>query len=155
MSHFKKMKLIPFNTPLVQQSSIKPLTQPTEVALEKNINEKSEILSSNASATRKNSKLNRNIQSFKVLAENILNKAENKKKPLKLENSVENRERKPVKLENLSNKVKKIKLEPIISDIKPIKPTYRRSSRLIKKVKKSYKKPSSSKIAPEIDWHTV
>ena len=157
MSHFKKMKLIPFNTPLVQQSSIKPLTQPTEVALEKNINEKSEILSSNASATRKNSKLNRNIQSFKVLAENILNKAENKKKSLKLENSVENRERKPIKLENLSNQVKKIKLEPIISDIKPTK---RRSSRLFKKIKNKskstpYKKPFSPKIAPKITWQTT
>ena len=53
MSHFKKMKLVPFNTPPLQQPSIKPLTQPTEVALEKNINEKSEILSSNTSVTRK------------------------------------------------------------------------------------------------------
>ena len=156
MSHFKKMKLIPFNTPLVQQSSIKPLTQPTEVALEKNINEKSEILSSNASATRKNSKLNRNIQSFKVLAENILNKAENKKKPLKLEYSVENRKRKPVKLENLSNQVKKIKLEPIISDIKS---TPRRSGRIKNKSKLgAYKKPFSPKVAhssPKITWITT
>ena len=46
MSHFKKMKLVPFNTPPLQQPSIKPLTLPTEVALEKNINEKNEILSS-------------------------------------------------------------------------------------------------------------
>ena len=37
MSHFKKMKLVPFNTPPVQQSSIdlEPLTHPVEAALKK------------------------------------------------------------------------------------------------------------------------
>ena len=35
MSHLKKMKLVLFNTPPVQQSSIKSFTHPTEVALEK------------------------------------------------------------------------------------------------------------------------
>ena len=100
MLHFKKMKLVPFNTPPAQQVSIKPFTQPTEVSLEKNINEKNEILSSNAPPTRKNSSLNRNIQSFKVLAKNILNKTENKKKAIKLENFAENKKRKPLKLEN-------------------------------------------------------
>ena len=155
MTHFRKMKLVPFNTP-IHQVDIDPLINPIQSALKSNIIEKNNILSSSIPLTKKNNKLNKNIQSFKVLAENILNKSENKKKPLKLENSVENRERKPVKLENLSNKVKKIKLEPIISDIKPIKPTQRRSSRLFKKVKKQpYKKPSSSKIAPKIGWHTV
>ena len=151
MSHFKKMKLVPFNTPPVQQSSIKPLTHPSEVALEKNINEKSDILSSDVSPTRKNSSLNRNIQSFKVLAENILNKAENKKKPIKLRNS--GKKRKPLKLEN--PQVKKIKLEesPIISDIKS---TPRRSGRIKNKSKLGfYKKPFSPKVArssPKIAW---
>ena len=133
MTHFRKMKLVPFNTP-IHQVDIDPLINPIQSALKSNIIEKNNILSSNIPLTKKNNKLNKNIQSFKVLAENILNKSENKKKPLKLENSVENRERKPVKLENLSNQVKKIKLEPIISDIKP---TQRRSSRLFKKVKKT------------------
>ena len=59
---------------------------------------KNDILSSDAAPTRKNSSLNRNIQSFKVLAENILNKAEKKKKPLKLRNS--SKKRKPLNLEN-------------------------------------------------------
>ena len=150
MTHFRKMKLVPFNTP-IHQVDIDPLINPIQSALKSNIIEKNNILSSSIPLTKKNNKLNKNIQSFKVLAENILNKAENKKKPLKLENSVENRERKPVKLENLSNKVKKIKLEPIISDIKPTK---RRSSRLFKKIKKQpYKKPS--KITPKIGWYTV
>jgi len=156
MLHFKKMKLVPFNTPPAQQVSIKPFTQPTEVSLEKNINEKNEILSSNAPPTRKNSSLNRNIQSFKVLAKNILNKTENKKKSsLKLRNS--GIKRKPLKLEN--SQMKKIKLEeesPIISDIKP---TPRRSGRIKNKSKLgSYKKSFSSKVAhssPKISWLTT
>ena len=91
--------------------------------------------------------MNRNIQSFKVLTKNILNKTENKKKPIKLENSGENKKRKPLKLEN--PQVKKIKLEEssIISDIEP---TQRKSSRIQNKSRLGtpYKKLSS----PKIDW---
>ena len=94
----------------------------------------------------KNSSLNRNIQSFKVLADNIL------KKPIKLRNS--GKKRKPLKLEN-PPQVKKIKLEegPIISDIKS---TPRRSGRIKNKSKLGfYKKPFSPKVArssPKIAW---
>ena len=52
--------------------------------------------------------MNRNIQSFKVLTKNILNKTENKKKSIKLENSGENKKRKPLKLENPQVKKNKI-----------------------------------------------
>ena len=134
------------------QSNIKSLTHPTEVALEKNINEKNDILSSDTTPTRKNSSLNRNIQSFKVLAENILNKAEKKKKPLKLGNS--SKKRKPLNLEN--PQMKKIKLDEESSIIPVIKSTPRKSNRIKNKSKLGfYKKPFSPKVAhssPKITW---
>ena len=90
MSHFKKMKLVPFNVPpVVQQPDIEPFINPTESSLKNNILEKNVILSSDIQPTKKNIKLNKNLQSFKVLTKNILNQTENIKKPIKLENSVE------------------------------------------------------------------
>ena len=152
MSHFRKMKLVPFNSPM-QQPDLEPLINPIQSALKSNIIEKSDILSSDIPSTKKNNKLNKNIQSFKVLTKNILNKTENKKKSIKLENSVENKKRKPIKSENLSSQVKKIKLEPIISDIKP---TQRRSSRLFKKIKNKSKPTSYKKhLPPKIVWEST
>ena len=152
MTHFRKMKLVPFNSPM-QQPDLEPLINPIQSALKSNIIEKSDILSSNIPLTKKNNKLNKNIQSFKVLTENILNKAGNKKKSIKLENSVENKKRKPIKSENLSIQVKKIKLEPIISDIKP---TQRRSSRLFKKIKNKSKPILYKKhLPPKIVWEST
>ena len=96
--------------------------------------------------------MNKNIQSFKVLTKNILNQTENIKKPIKLENSVEKRKRRPIKSENLSSQIKKIKLEeiPIIPDIKP---SQRKSTRIKNKsrLKAPYKKP----LPPKIDWENT
>ena len=141
------MKLVPFNTPPVHQPDIEPLINPIQSALKSNIIEKSDILSSNIPLTKKNNKLNKNIQSFKVLTENILNKVGNKKKTIK-----SGIKRKSSKLEN--PQVKKIKLEPIISNIEP---TQRRSSRLFKKKIKSKSKPVPYKkpFSPKISWQTV
>ena len=54
MSHFKKMKLVPFNVPpVVQQPDIEPFINPAESSLKSNILEKNDILSSNIQPTKK------------------------------------------------------------------------------------------------------
>ena len=145
MSHFKKMKLVPFNVPpVVQQPDIEPFINPAESSLKNNILEKNDILSSDIQPTKKNIKLNKNLQSFKVLTKNILNQTENSKKPIKLKNSVEKSKIKP---ENFS--VKNIKLEEqIIPDIKPLQ---RKSKRIKNKSTRAapYKKSFSP---PKIAW---
>ena len=147
MSHFKKMKLVPFNVPpVVQQPDIEPFINPAESSLKNNILEKNDILSSDIQPTKKNIKLNKNLQSFKVLTKNILNQTENSKKP-KLKNSVEKSKIKP---ENLS--VKNIKLEEQI--IPDIKPSQRKSKRIKNKSTRlraaaPYKKSFSP---PKIAW---
>ena len=146
MSHFKKMKLVPFNVPpVVQQPDIEPFINPTESSLKNNILEKNVILSSDIQPTKKNIKLNKNLQSFKVLTKNILNQTENSKKP-KLKNSVEKSKIKP---ENLS--VKNIKLEdiPIIPDIKP---SQRKSKRIKNKSRLRAAAPYKKSFSPKIAW---
>ena len=95
MSHFRKMKLVPYNDPM-QQPDLEPLINPIQAALKTNITEKNDILSSTIPITKKNNKLNKNIQSFKVLTENIFNKT--KKKSIKLKKS--GIKRKALNLEN-------------------------------------------------------
>ena len=143
MSHFRKMKLVAYNDPM-QQPDLEPLMNPIQAALKTNITEKNDILSSTIPITKKNNKLNKNIQSFKVLTENIFNKT--KKKPIKLKKS--GIKRKALHLEN--SQVKKHKLEPIIPE-----PSQRRSSRLFKKIKSQKPAPYKKPFAPKIYWQTV
>ena len=146
MSHFKKMKLVPFNVPpVVQQPDIGPFINPAESSLKNNILEKNDILSSDIQPTKKNIKLNKNLQSFKVLTKNILNQTENSKKPIKLKV-----EKSKIKPENFS--VKNIKLEEQI--IPDIKPSQRKSKRIKNKSTRlraaaPYKKSFSP---PKIAW---
>ena len=72
-SNFKKMFLVPYHEKTVNVD-LEPLEHPVKNAIKKNLQEKTDIITSNLDEEGKQKKLNRNIETFSVLSEKVLNK---------------------------------------------------------------------------------